>query len=87
MKNLTAIKGLLLKIWCIDIYAKISAKIWIQKHNWLTAMWLFKRGIEVIRGNEGVVSSREVYSKGGFKYYQMEISKFPFSKDSDYSNF
>lgn len=76
-----------LPVWLIDIYCKISAKIWVKKYDLLTAIWFFKRAIHALSGKEFIVDSREVYSKGGYKYYQMEISKAPFNKDSDYTNF
>lgn len=80
-------KQLRFKMWLYGLYAKILAKIWMQKHKWGTVIWFAKRTIEAMRGKIGVIDSREVYSKGGFKYYQCEISKFPFNKDADYSKF
>lgn len=65
----------------------MSAKIWWQKHKWATALWFAKRTIQAMRGKIGIIGGREVYSKGGFRYYQCEISEMPFNKDADYTNF
>lgn len=78
-------KLFLFKIRLIDIYCKISAKIWVKKDNLLTAIWFLKRAVQALIGKEGVIDGREVYSKGGYKYYQIEISKFPFNANSDYT--
>lgn len=75
------------KIWFIDLRAIIYAKIWWQKQKWGTVIWFAKRTIQAMRGKIGIVDSREVYSKGGFKYYQCEISQMPLNKDADYSKF
>jgi len=39
---------------------------------------------EALRGKLGVIDGRIVTSNGGFKYYQLEISKLPLSEKNTY---
>lgn len=79
------IKSAFLRSWFIDTYCKVLAKIEMKRMNLSTSLWFFKRSMYSFCGKEGVVDAREVYSRGGYKYYQIEISKFPFSANSDYA--
>lgn len=61
---------------------KIKVKVWwaINKSNMGGAWWIFKRAWFTLLGKEGIVDSREVYSKGGFRYIQVEFAEFPLKK-------
>ena len=78
------IKYKFLRSGILNMYFKISAKFWITKSQLSTAAWFFKRAVYAMLGREGIVNSREVYSKGGYKYYQINITKFPFNKNALY---
>lgn len=70
-----------------DIYFKISATIWLKKCHMETAIWFLKRAIKALSGKEGIMDSAEGYSKGGYKYYHIVISKLPVNKNHDYTKF
>lgn len=68
------------------IKAHIESKLWIFGMKYRLMIWFFKRGIDAIRGKICVIDSREVYSNGGYKYYNMDLSRLPLDKNADYSD-
>ena len=57
-----------------------KTKLLLLKSDVKTFFWYQKRAWKCLFGKECIVDSREVKSKGGYKYIQLEISKLPFSK-------
>lgn len=58
----------------------INAKFWLFKSDLKNFIWFQKRAFKCLFGKEGIIDSRVVKSKGGYKYLQLEISKMPISK-------
>lgn len=58
----------------------INATLWLFKSDFNNFIWFQKRSFKCLVGKEGIMDSREVNSKGGYKYLQLEISKMPVSK-------
>ncbi len=67
----------------------MTLRLWLyRKQRGLSLAWSFVRlAYRAARNKIVVVDSRIIYSKGGWKYFQMEISKTPLSDEHDYSDF
>lgn len=71
-----------LQLLWIDIKAKFEV---IYIPNFQNFLYFQQLAFKNLFGKMTIVDSRKVKSNGGFKYYQMEISKLPFSKTHNYS--
>jgi hypothetical protein len=49
-------------------------------------LWFILRAIDALRGKIMIIDDRIVKSNGGFKYFQINISKKPLDKNADYKN-
>ena len=70
------------KVWVGVRISKIKAKIWLKKIDLKNALWLLKRACLTALGKEGIMDSRAVYAKGGWKYTQLELTKFPVNREN-----
>ena len=70
------------KYWVLK--GTINAFFYMKKLNFSMAKFLFKYAILTLFGKAGVMSSGPSFSNGGFKYYDITISKLPLSKDHKY---
>ena len=66
--------------WLLMKKGMINARLWMFKSDFNNFLWFQKRAFKCLVGKEGIIDSREVKSKGGYKYIQLEISKMPVSK-------
>jgi hypothetical protein len=66
--------------WCFMKIGWIDAKLWMFKSNFKRFVWFQKRAFRCLFAKEGIIDSREVRSRGGYKYLQIEITKVPLSK-------
>lgn len=67
-------------VWLKGLCGIAQAKIWWYKGRVKTFTWLQIRAWNALRGKEMIMDSRQVRSKGGYIYKQLEISKAPVSK-------
>ena len=67
-------------LWWSGLIGTAKAKIWWYKASVKNFAWFQIRAWNALRGKEMIMDSREVRSKGGYIYKQLEISKAPVSK-------
>ena len=67
-------------LWWKGLIGTAKAKIWWHKGRLKNFAWFQIRAWNALRGKEMIMDSREVRSKGGYIYKQLEISKAPVSK-------
>ena len=67
-------------LWWSGLINTAKVKIWWYKGNVKTFAWFQIRAWNALLGKEMVMGGREVRSKGGYIYKQLEISKSPVSK-------
>lgn len=68
-----------------SLKGKLKGKLWWLKFRIETSLWFIKLAWLGIRGKIIIIDSREVYSNGGFKYLQVNISERPVNKNANYS--
>lgn len=64
---------------------KISHRVRWYLGNIRLCFWFIARAWDAIRNKIIIINADIVESNGGFKYYQINISKRPLDKKADYS--
>jgi len=67
-------------LWWSGLIRTAKAKVWWYKICVKNFTWFQIRAWNTLRGKEMIMDSRQVKSKGGYIYKQLEISKAPVSK-------
>jgi hypothetical protein len=74
-----------IRFWFAGFKGRMKGRLWWVKFRFGTCLWFFKLAWLSLRGKVMIIDSKEVYSNGGFKYLQVNLSEKPVNKNADYS--